>query len=799
MLIKNWKMDFDGHVGLDCTVPCDMYSVLEAHGIIDDPFYGNNEQKLYDLSRKDCDFHTTFALSDDELSKEKIEINFYGLDTICDIYFNGVHLGKTMNMHRLHSFDIKPYAGLKNELKLHISAPLEYFDEMDKLHHIYTDGACAQGASHLRKALYMSGWDWAPRLPNMGIFRDVEILAYDTNMLGDTEIVQHHENGAVTLEIHAVTKHNTPFPVSIICEIDNKTIVLENGHGEIKIENPNLWWPNGYGEQNLYTARFSLIKDKEVIDTKELKIGLRTIVLSRENDEFGQEFCFKVNGVKIFAMGANYVPIDSLPGRMTDERMEKLIQGCLFSNFNCVRVWGGAFYPDDYFYDLCDKYGLIVWQDFMVACANVWMRPEFEAEFIAEAIYNVKRLRHHACIGLFCGNNEMEEAICNWPVADGNDPLVRADYLKLYEDILPKICAELTPYISYTPSSPTSYGGFNDPTNYAVGDVHFWHVWNGNCNFDEYRNHKFRFCSEYGFESLPCYKTIEAFCPEDERNILSYTMENHQKHWHGNVKLINFMSDKYQLPKDLKAAVYGTQLNQANAIKFGVEHFRRCRGYTMGSVYWQLNDSWPVASWSSIDYYGRFKALHYYAKRFYAPVAMGLFNEESTVAINIANEKLVAFCGTVKYGVKKNDFTPVYECEKSFTVEPLTSLDVVCVPNSEFNGTRDAYFYAELYNEKGELIASNVELGTVPKHFMLLKPAIKAEVKATDGGAYITLSSNALAKDVEVSFKNYDIEISDNYFDLPSGKPYTIFAKTELTKEELEKEICLFSVYDMSK
>jgi beta-mannosidase len=294
-------------------------------------------------------------------------------------------------------------------------------------------------------------------------------------------------------------------------------------------------------------------------------------------------------------------------------------------------------------------------------------------------------------------------------------------------------------------------------------------------------------------------KTVEAFCPQDEQNVLSYTMEWHQKHWNGNAKLVKYLAERYQLPKDLRTTVYATQLNQASAIKYGVEHFRRCRGYTMGSIYWQLNDCWPVASWSSIDYYGRYKALHYYARRFYSKIALGLFNEGNTITINVASESTEPFEGYIKYSIRKNDLSVISEGEKHFSLMPLSSLDVECVPNFEFDGHRDAYFYAELYNKDSELIAKNTELGTAPKHFMLLKPSIKTEITMVKGGALITLTTNALAKDVEISFKNYDIVLSDNYFDLASKAPYTVFAKTTLDKNELEGEISVFSVYDISK
>ncbi len=796
MIIKDWKMDFGKYSGLTCSLPCDMYSVLYKHGYIDDPYYGVNEENLTELSKQDSVFYSNFYLSDDELGREKIDLTFYGLDTICDIYFNGTLLDSVKNMHRMYEYDVKYLAKNENEIRLEFKAPIPYFEKMEKQHHLYMNGDTIEGASHLRKAFYMSGWDWAPKLSNMGIFRPVEIRCYNTDRLDDFSIIQHHENGCVRLEIFANTKHGAT-NLNISCEIDGQTVALTDGKGEIIIKNPRLWWPNGYGKQELYDVIFCLYSGDDLIDTMKKSIGLRSLELSRDDDEFGQEFCFKVNGIKIFAMGANYVPMDNLLSRETNERLERLIKDCVFANFNCIRVWGGAYYPSDYFYELCDKYGLIVWQDFMVACANIWLNDEMEKEFISEAIYNVKRMRHHASLGLLCGNNEMEEAICHWEGTDGNDPEVRRDYLKLYEDILPKICKEYAPYISYTPSSPTSGGGFNNPKDYTRGDVHFWNVWNGDCEFDEYRKHKFRFCSEYGFESLPSIKTIDSFCPKDERNLLSYTIESHQKHWHGNVKLLRYLAEAYQMPKDLETTVYASQLNQANAIKYGVEHFRRNRGYTMGSIYWQLNDPWPVASWSSVDYYGRYKALHYFAKNFYQPVSLGLFNENGKITINVANETTKEFEGGIKVGIMKNDFSPVFEAKKDIFVDSLSSLDVDEYSNLEFDGTNDAYFYAELYDKNGKLLARNTELGTKPKYFKFLKPKIKVEAEKIEGGIVFSFSSDVLAKNVEISFKSFDVALSDNYFDLVNDKPYKVFAKTDCSTEELLSEISILSVYDI--
>ena len=798
MEIKNWKMDLENHVGLDCTSPCDMYSVLLNHGIIPDPYYGANELELFDYSKKDLKFYTEFELSKDELSREHIMLTFLGIDTICKIYLNGEKIGDVKNMHRAYSYEIKGIAREKNELVLEISSPVNYFYEMEDKHHVYMDLGSTKGACHLRKAFYMSGWDWAPSFPNMGIFRPVTVQAYDFDKINDIEVLQEHKNGEVNLSVSFDTV-NSYEGLQAYAEIDGQKVEISGGRGQITLKNPRLWWPNGYGSQELYDLTISLYKGEILVDTVSKRIGLREIKLCRENDEYGQEFCFSVNGIKIFAMGANFVPIDSFRSRMTDARLETLIKDCVFANFNCVRVWGGAFFPDDYFYDLCDEYGLIVWQDFMIACANVWLRDEWVDEFKKEAIYNIKRLRNHACLGVLCGNNEMEEAICNWPCADGNDPLVRADYLELYEHILPELCLKYAPNHPYTPSSPTSGGGFDYPNDETRGDVHFWDVWNGGCGFEEYRKHKFRFCSEYGFESLPSIKTIDTYCPENERNMLSYTMEHHQKHWHGNEKILRFIAEHYRVPSTLEGAVYASQLNQATAMRVGVEHFRRNRGYTMGSVYWQLNDCWPVASWSSIDYFGRYKALHYFARRFYAPTALGLFLENGKMTVNVANEKLEKFNGYIISGVMKNDLTCVYKTRTKVSVGALSSLDIVTFDMKEYKRSRDAFFFAELYDENGELISSSSELFCEPKHFIFLEPKISLSTRKDGDTVYLTLAAKNYARAVQISFGSHDLHLSDNYFDLFSDTPRTFSLKTELSAEEILSDISLMSVYDIDK
>ena len=355
-----------------------------------------------------------------------------------------------------------------------------------------------------------------------------------------------------------------------------------------------------------------------VLDVWERTIGLRTVTVCTDADEWGNQFAFVVNGQKIFAMGANYIPEDNLLGHLSEERSERLIRDCARANFNCIRIWGGGYYPEDYVYDACDRYGILVWQDLMFACNVYDLNDEFEANILAETADNVKRIRHHACLGLWCGNNEMEWGWRDWGRLEGHRPKYKADYTKIFEMLLPRLVKQVDDQTYYWLSSPSSGGSFDDPNDFNRGDNHYWEVWHSNKPFTEYRDFYFRFCSEFGFQSFPGKKTLDSFSLPEDQNIFSEVMESHQKNGLANTKIFSYISGYYKYPKDMESIAYISQILQLKAIQYGVEHWRRNWGRCMGSIYWQLNDCWPVASWASIDYYGRWKALHYGAKRFYA-------------------------------------------------------------------------------------------------------------------------------------------------------------------------------------
>ncbi len=794
MEIKNWTMTYEEYSGLACEVPCSMYSVLLNHGIIEDPFYGLNELSMTGLSDKDCVFHGSFTADQTLMARDYVEITFHGLDTICAIYCNDILMDSVNDMHCAYTYDLKPFLRLgENKIRLEFSSPTRYFRERNARHYLWGSADAVAGAAHLRKALCMSGWDWGPQLPDMGIFRPVEIRGYDVDAIEDVFVKQYHRANAVDLEISVTTKHAGQ--TELIARIDGQAVPVVNGKARITVEDPKLWWVRGYGEQNLYDLSVEMVSGGEVIDTVKQRIGLRTLTVSTANDKHGSEFCFVLNGVKIFAMGANYIPQDNLLSRISRERTEKLLLDCCDANFNCMRVWGGGYYPEDDFYDLCDELGLMVWQDFMVACANIWLTAEIEANFIREAIYNIKRFRNHASLAMFCGNNEMEEAIENWEGDSYND-LVRMDYLRLYEHILPELVDKYAPQTFYWPSSPSSGGGFDEPTNNVRGDVHYWRVWHGNAPFTDYRKYLFRFCSEYGFESFPSMKTVRTFCEEKDMNPFSRVMENHQKCKSGNGKIVNYISANYLYPTSFEKLIYTSQLLQAEAIRHGVEHFRRIRGICMGSLYWQVNDCWPVASWSSIDYFGRYKALHYAAKKFYAPVSVGSFLEDDVFTVNVSNERMEAFRGSVRVDFCKNDFTVIQSETAEVAVKKLSSKDVITLELPEMDPYSD-YIAVYLFDENGNAVMRQTQLLVKPKHFSFEDPHIKAVFTQQEDGVAITLTADCFANAVEIDFENLDCALTDNFFDITSVQPVTVVAKTHHTAQELEKELIIRSVYEI--
>jgi beta-mannosidase len=817
-----WQMKrTDEKEWTEAVVPGSVYADLLRAGKMEDPFYRDNEDAALALSYHDYEYIRTFSVEKDMLLGDRVLLRCEGLDTLAKVSVNGQVVAETDNMHRTYDIDMKPFlkAG-ENEISIVFASSSKYITERHGENPIYGIPDAVQGFPHLRKVHSMFGWDWGPQLPDAGIWRSISIVSYREANLEDVFIAQEHGKGQVRVSVDIQARLWTDEDVRAeltIKKIDGQTAVYEGNVSLIKdkldhssfrfdvdIPNPELWWPNGFGKQPLYTVEVRLTKAGKTLDDKQYTIGLRTLGVKREKDQWGESFAFEVNGVQIFAQGANYIPEDNIFSRATIEQTERLLRDCVDAHFNCIRVWGGGFYPGNDFYDLCDKFGLIVWQDFLFACAVYEMNDTFTHNIREEAIDNVKRLRHHASLALWCGNNEMEWGWEEWDFP--KIPRLRADYIKQFEVVLSDVVRKYDPQRFYWPSSPSSGGSFDKPNNENYGDVHYWEVWHSLKPFTDYRNYYFRFCSEFGFQSFPDIKTVHSFSLPEDRNIFSYVMEKHQKNGAANGKILYYLSENFKYPKDFESMVYASQILQAEAVKYGVEHWRRNRGRCMGSIYWQLNDCWPVASWSSIDYYGRWKALHYFTKRFYAPVLLSACEEGTSAELHVTNETMSAVQGTIHWRLRDRESRILKEGQAETVVEPLTAkLGIALDFSKELNSgqlLRQTYLEFALIVE-GKEISGGTVLFTKAKHFDFLNPKISVEIKETETAFEIALHSQAYAKYVGLQLAEADGQFSDNYFDLSAGNVKEVLLDKSklsetLTLGQLKEQLQITNLYDLS-
>lgn len=770
-----------GSEWLPARVPGSVYSDLLANGRIPDPYFRDNEDAILPLMDEDYVYQRAFTLTKEQLEADGVILHCQGLDTLAEVFLNGKPLGRADNMHRTWDFDIKTVARAgENTLEVLFFSPTKFVaDAFERCPAIGSSDAM-RGFSHLRKAHCMFGWDWGPRLPDAGIWRDISVQLVDTARLTSLHIRQKHDGGRVTLsfssDVDALREAELTTRVRLTSPDGD---VLETTSDTLTVENPKLWWPNGYGGQPLYAVEAQLICDWRVIDVWQGRIGLRTLTVKNESDSWGESFEFVVNGVSVFAMGGDYIPEDNLRSRITPERTRRLLEDCALANHNSIRVWGGGYYPDDWFYDACDEMGIIVWQDCMFACATYDLSIEMAENIQKELIDNVRRLRHHASLGLWCANNELE-----WQVDTREYKPTKkhvADYIRLFEYLIPNTLRKLDPDTFFWPSSPSSGGGFDEPNDPDRGDVHYWDVWHRDKPFPEYRKFFFRFASEFGFQSFPCLKTVESFTVSHDRDVFSYVMEKHQRNKSANGKIMNYLSQVYRYPRDFDHLLYASQLLQMDAIRYGVEHWRRNRGRCMGAIYWQVNDCWPVASWSSIDYYGRWKALHYASKRFFAPVLIsceeeGTLSQETNVnaqgidikksaRLNVSNETVNPVEAKVTWSLRDANGEILSCGEQIVRAEALTS---VWLPDMNFPQARlhGDYFAYDMYI--GDVwISGDTALFCAPKHFDFVDPRLTVE--PAPGG--VVIKAHAYAKSVEIQCDG-DVLFKDNYFDMNPGERF---------------------------
>ena len=791
-----WQLSA-GHRSLesvDMQIPGTVLSGLLAAGKIKDPFYRTNEDATRALFWKDYVFTRTFDVDEELLAQQHIVLVCEGLDTLAEISINGTFLAKTDNMHRIWKFQAKKllHPG-KNEIQIVFRSVLRFIEDYPYEAHKkinYIPCGSMKGNQLLRKAHSMFGWDWGPQTIDAGIFRDIYLQGYSHARIEDIRIHQQHAKN-VSVQTSITLSESVPgqkLCVELSEDGADKPLQTKlcktNADGvaavDFVIENPKLWWPNDYGDQPLYIVRTTLLdEDGTSLESITRRIGLRTLTISQEKDEWGNEFAFCVNGVKIFTRGGNYIPDDCLYTRITEKKLDYILESCRRAHFNCVRVWGGGYYPSDAFYDLCDEKGLIVWQDLMYAC-NVYDVTDAFAENCRQETYdNVRRLRHHASLGLWCGNNEIESAWDHWGDFQKETPYLRADYIRLFEEVLPKAVQEADGETFYWHSSPSSGGCFDNPDDANRGDTHYWDVWHGQKPFTDYRKYFFRFCSEFGFQSFPCAKTVNSFTLEDDRNIFSRVMESHQKNNAANGKMLYYLSENLRYPKDLTHLLYASQVLQGMAIKYGVDHWRRNRGRCMGTLYWQINDDWPAPSWSSIDYFGRWKALHYMAQKFYAPHAVSMTLEDHRCHVYFSNESFETTEYSLTLSIRDLSGNVLETYETKGNSPAFSAIETAVVDICSWEDQKDDVFLEAVIHTKDQKVLKDVETLVPYKYLNLKNPVISTEAEETNDAFILHISSDCFAPFVALDFDDADVIFSDNFFHLTDKTVQDIIVKKE--------------------
>ena len=784
-----WRMrEADSETWHSAHVPGSVYADLMADGTMPDPFWRENELDAFERMKKDYVYQRAFTVTEAQLAHAHVELVCEGLDTLAHVSLNGHEIAFADNMHITWVWDVKEqlHTG-ENTLEIRFDSPIRYCAKKAEEAPGWESSDATPGFRHLRKAHCMFGWDWGPRLPDAGIWRPIFLRTWDAARLENALMLQAHHDGVVDVTIRPEIAGESAWSAEITAPDGEVMIIPKTTAAEqvVTIQNPQLWWPNGLGKQPLYRVTVRLATG----DTRVWRIGLRTMTVSREKDEWGEEFCHVVNGVKVFAMGADYIPEDNILARVTPERTRRLLEDCKAANFNAIRVWGGGYYPDDAFYDICDELGLMVWQDLMYACAFYDLTPDFERSIRVETHQNVARLRHHASLALICGNNEMEMFM-----AGANSALINhrtwefvptyphhiTDYVKMFEYILPAIVKETAPQTYWWPASPSSGGNFDAPNDENRGDNHYWEVWHGEKPFTEYRKFFFRYASEFGFQSFPCLKSVEQFTLPDDRNIFSRVMERHQRNQAANGKILSYLSQTFRYPNSFDDLLYASQLMQAEAIRYGVEHWRRNRGRCMGAIIWQLNDIWPVASWASIDYYGRWKALHYAAKRFFAPVMISAEEEgelsqnpkineyhpaplEKSFRLNVCNETLRDVTGEVVWALRTPDGAIVRQNQQTLTIPAMSAkwLDKVDCADASLTG----HYVSFAFVVDNVAVSEGTCIFCAPKHFEFVDPRLTVETR----GDTLLVTSHAYAKQVWLESEDADLLLDDNAFDMNPG------------------------------
>ena len=761
------------------TVPGNIHSDLLENKLIEHPFIGNNEEKLQWISKTDWDYKTTFLVDRKTLQKRHIELSFEGLDTYASVFLNDSLILKTNNAFREFQVEVKSILKAENELRIVFeNTSISEDKEKNSLKYTLPEG----NRIFTRKAQFQYGWDWGPKLNTSGIWRPIKLTAWNDYKIENINIIQNTLTDSIASLIVEIADSNFSKDVLNYEVYINDTLQFqkpEKPEIPITIKNPKRWWPHNLGEPYLYDIKVVVRNGKTILDSVLVKKGLRTIDLITEKDSIGESFYFKVNDVPVYAKGANYIPQNSMQNQVTNAHYEKLLNDVVDANMNMLRVWGGGIYENDIFYDLCDEKGILVWQDFMFACAMYPGDQDFLENVQEEATQNVKRLRNHASIALWCGNNENAEGWNRWGwQADRSEhekEEIWSYYLKVFDSILPNTVDKLTD-TDYWESSP-KYGRGN-PKYKFEGDAHDWWIWHDAYPFEHLEENVPRFMSEFGFQSFPSYEAIKYINQSDLINISANSFQSHQKHSRGFQLIREYMERDFPVPEKAEDYVYMSQLLQAYGITKGIEAQRRAKPYNMGTLYWQLNDCWPVVSWSSIDFFGKWKALHYKAKHSFEDVLVSSKVENNILRTYVINDDFESHSGELSVKILDFEGNPLYQFSKSIILESnasqlqhqvnleafkLDASKVVVVSN--FNNSQSLYYLVK------------------PKELKLKQGDIEQKITKTDIGFSIELSSKTLQKDVFL-YSDEKGHFLDNYFDLlPNETKIVVFQTKSKTIE----------------
>ncbi|MCG7376711.1 glycoside hydrolase family 2 protein [Paenibacillus sp. ACRSA] len=810
-VFQNWTFKAcEDQEWLPAQVPGCIHTDLLKLGKIPDPFYGTNEKEVQWIDKKDWEYQTKFDVQEKLFAQEHLELVFDGLDTYADVYVNDQHVLSADNMFRVWNVDVKAVVKAQdNILRIRFRSPIqEDLPKLEKLGYALPAANDQSDVGELgdkkvsifaRKAPYHYGWDWGPRFVTSGIWREARLEGWSEVRITDVFIQQQEVSASVAslnavVEIDADHAGDTVIRISTDGQVWEQAVTLKSGLQTVEvpvmIDQPKLWWSRGLGEAHLYSFVTEVLAGERVLAESTVKTGIRSIRLVRDKDEVGASFYFELNGVAVFAKGANHIPNDSFITEITAERYRHEIVSAAESNMNMLRVWGGGIYEEDVFYDLCDEYGLLVWQDFMFACSMYPGDEAFLNSVRHEAIDNVKRLRNHPSIALWCGNNEIDSAWAHFNENGGwgwkkdfnteQRESIWADYKAVFHDLLPEVVEAYAPGIDYWPSSPlvslTDDEKQHAHPSTSEGDIHYWGVWHSVEPFENYNVHVGRFMSEYGFQSFPEYKSVRTYAEEQDLALESEVMLAHQKNGAGNRLIKQYMDMYMHEPKDFPSFLYMSQVLQAEAMKTAIEAHRRRKPYCMGTLYWQMNDCWPVASWAGMDYLGRWKALQYYAKRSFSDVLISVDGtKEDTTDIYLISDQLKAVEGTLQLRLIGFDGTVHREEEHEVTLAPNSGQQVLSLNQAEWLQELSPATTLLRLDLKQEGQADIVqEHYFAPSKDIGLKPAqiqVK-EVKENDT-VYLVLESDVLAKQVWISSEAEGV-FSDNFFDLIPGIPVKV-------------------------